>query len=303
MHQPIRLCVYSTAHESQLSMTYPDSPPPAVVPSSFLPHLPRSQSSFTPHLPVDILAHIAVLKELYVPPIHGGFDTSDWTDHDDEQEQEQDDVRMRKKERRFSVGLAETMDGLGLDIDTGADAGGSSSRLPNSHEIDDDDDEEEEEDEEDEEPGPHLDPFERDWAEKWLSGVVRRAQGCIEEHEDSGEALEEVREAEILLRDATAVLAMMAGTSGESQLSFYTLYESEQECGTDPYHLCCSCRLSDPSFAIPNRPFARTGATCTSTRPTLEPDSITNNTYLSLVTRYLAYIALDPAPYSCYITF
>lgn len=203
---------------------------PSIIPSSFLPHLPRSQNSFTPYLPADILAHIAVLKELYVPPVHGGFDVSDYHDNENDADNPRasgSGSKATKRERRFSAGLAQTMDslGLGLDIETA-----SSSKLPEIHEnfdedldLDNESEDEDDQEEDEDEPRAHLDPFERDWAEKWLSGVVRRAQGCIEEHEDSGEGEKEVKEAEMVLRDATAVLAMMAGTSGESKSPCHSL--------------------------------------------------------------------------------
>ena len=72
-------------------------------------------------------------------------------------------------------------------------------------------------------PLAHLDLFERDWPEKWLNGVVRRAQGWLEEREETetpeemeGCSSQGIKEVEVVLRDATAVLAMMAGTSGKS---------------------------------------------------------------------------------------
>lgn len=200
---------------------------PSIIPSSFLPHLPRSQSSFTPYLPADILAHIAVLKELYVPPVHGGFNVSDYHDNENDLDNPRPSgsgSKATKRERRFSAGLAQTMEGLGLGLDIET---ASSFKLPELHEVLDEDlideGEDEEEEEEEDEPKAHLDPFERDWAEKWLSGVVRRAQGCIEEHEDSVEGERETKEAEMVLRDATAVLAMMAGTSGKSHTKLVAL--------------------------------------------------------------------------------
>lgn len=143
-------------------------------------------------------------------------------------------ARLRKEKaakgkRRFSAGLAETMDGLGLGLDVGAAAGSTFQSGPRLESVgeerqsSDEEEEEELESEEEEESREHLDPFERDWSEKWLNGVVRRSQGWLEENEEDG-SLEEVRTMEGLLRDASAALAMMAGTSGRS----WFLYSTEQ---------------------------------------------------------------------------
>lgn len=134
------------------------------LPTQFLPHLPRTQSTYSPLRTVDLLAHIAVLRRLYVPPIHGG---------------------------------------IGQSVSNGADS-----------EID-------------EESVGHLDSFERDWAQKWLEGLFRRAQTWIEENDPEGSDEEgeestgdeyglRMEEVEKVLSQATAALAMMAGTSGES---------------------------------------------------------------------------------------
>lgn len=143
--------------------------------------------------------------------------------------------RSRVRERRFSASLTDTMDslGLGLDLDLDTvDSAGPSRPMPirstileerepqDSDESSQSGDSEAEDGNEDEEEGQgtgHLDPFEREWAEKWLNGVVRRAQGWIEEHEDpeDEEDIRTLKHMEAILRDSTAVLAMMAGTSGE----------------------------------------------------------------------------------------
>lgn len=249
---------------------------PLIIPSSFLPHLPRSQTSFAPFLPADVLAHIAILKELYVPPVHGGFTVSEYHDnnHDDDGGRGKGSRGKKgSKERRFSVGLAETMDGLGLDLDSEA---ASTSKLPEVQEVssdsdgieigDEDENEGEGEGDEDE-AKPHLDPFEREWAEKWLSGVVRRAQGCIEEHEDNTEVARVVKEAEVILRDATACLAMMAGTSGEHPRPECCRTHQGALVGlsADEY----SCWITNPSSLVPDTLIARawvTGFTACPTR-------------------------------------
>ena len=204
-----------------------------LIPSSFLPHLPKQKNSLEPLSTPTLLAHIAVLRELYIPPIHGGFQASDVGRDSEAGVQRRTTVR----ERRFSASLVDTMDSLGLGLDLELENGESGAPKIDTAIIEDDaeDDtfdivqgeehhtfeDEEDEDEQDEDlPKPHLDPFEREWSEKWLNGVVRRAQLWIEEHEDpEGDELAQLKEMETILRDSTAVLAMMAGTSGESSSS------------------------------------------------------------------------------------
>lgn len=187
-------------------------PPTPLIPSSFLPHLPRSQNSFEPLSTTDLLAHIAVLRGLYIPPVHGGFEVSDCLLEDEDSSGQ--DFGHRNEDVEGMVGA---MDGLGLDIrSTAMDIPSNSSSSSNihngqSHETTDEEDSEEEESRE------HLDPFERDWSEKWLNGVVRRAQGWLEENESEDNdvvAQGEWKVMESILRDASAALAMMAGTSG-----------------------------------------------------------------------------------------
>jgi len=76
-------------------------------------------------------------------------------------------------------------------------------------------------DEDDDDDNEHNDPFERDWAEKWLSGVVRRAQTWLE---SEAEPAEQVAAYEAVLREATAVLALMAGTSAAGSLTRHLLF-------------------------------------------------------------------------------
>jgi hypothetical protein len=208
----------------------------SLIPSSFLPHLSRQQNTLSPLTAITVLSHVSLLKELYIPPIHGGFNINDLntvsgygSDEDGEsshlRQRSSDKAKARK--RRFSASLADTMNGLGLGLDVNEGIG-AQGRLGAAVTIQEEDGSElEDEDEnatieENGEPAAHLDPFEREWAEKWLNGVVRRAQGWSEEHEEvegevEGESEEfSHKDIEAILRDATAVLAMMAGTSGES---------------------------------------------------------------------------------------
>ncbi|OCF56948.1 hypothetical protein L486_05804 [Kwoniella mangroviensis CBS 10435] len=189
-----------------------------LIPSSFLPPLPRSQYTLSPLHPADILARISILKELYLPPIHGGFTS---TDVFEDEEPEEKVVRSQKRERRFSAGLVETMESIGLGLDVPMESAG------NGLEVLEEEITSEEEGMNGEEQGnvdsqEHLDPFEREWAEKWLGGVVRRSQGWSEENE--GGQIEEVKEVEMILRDATAVLAMMAGTSAAGSLTRHLVF-------------------------------------------------------------------------------
>ena len=181
-----------------------------LVPSQFLPHLPRSQASFEPLLPATLLGHIGILRELYIPPIHGGLRSSDTAFTGDAKLQQQ------KRARRFSAGLNETMEGLGLGLEVDPSALAASPIVEEpAGDVDYDPETNISEDDEDEEGGgPHLDPFEREWSEQWLSGVIRRAQGWLEENGEDGEE-GRAGDMEALLRDATAVLALLAGTSGE----------------------------------------------------------------------------------------
>lgn len=192
-------------------------PPIPLIPSSFLPHLPRSQNAFEPLSTSDLLAHIAVLRGLYIPPVHGGFEVSDCLLEDEE-------TFGHGKRDGNGEGLNGAMDGLGLDVGSAAvDIPSSSSSSSNIHNGQfRGNSEEEGSEEEEEESRQHLDPFERDWSEKWLNGVVRRAQGWLEENEpeDNDEIAQgEWKIMESILRDASAALAMMAGTSGTFPLS------------------------------------------------------------------------------------
>jgi len=208
--------IYAIAHLSAM-------PPTSLIPSLFLPHLPRAHNAFDPIPIADISGHIAILRELYVPPVHGGFEVADClVDEDDlgDEAVKERKERSIKRERRFSAGLVETMDGLGLGLDVPPkSAGQTSSPSVDLDDLPEDDDSgNEDESEEGENSREHLDPFERDWSEKWLNGVVRRSQGWLEDHEGQ-EDVQGWKEMEGVLKDASAALAMMAGTSGKLALA------------------------------------------------------------------------------------
>jgi hypothetical protein len=192
-------------------------PPTPLIPSSFLPHLPRSQNSFEPLSTTDLLAHIAVLRGLYIPPVHGGFEVSDCLLED-----EDSSGQGYGRGGDDGKGLSGKMDGLGLNFgSTAVDIPSNSSSSSNIRNEQSRETSDEEESEEEEESREHLDPFERDWSEKWLNGVVRRAQGWLEENEPEENdqvAQGEWKIMESILRDASAALAMMAGTSGMSSV-------------------------------------------------------------------------------------
>jgi len=207
-------------------------PPIPLIPSSFLPHLPRSQNSFDPLSTTDLLAHIAVLRGLYIPPVHGGFEVSDCLLEDEDSSgrnfgRSNDDVE----------GMVGAMDGLGLDVGSAAlnipSSSSSSTRDGQDERNDQSGETSDEAESETEESREHLDPFERDWSEKWLNGVVRRAQGWLEENEPEDSdvvAQGEWKVMESILRDASAALAMMAGTSGMSHFCLLHTSGRKMEC-------------------------------------------------------------------------
>ncbi|KAK4685398.1 hypothetical protein P7C73_g4751, partial [Tremellales sp. Uapishka_1] len=135
-----------------------------LLPTTLLPPLPRSQYTLSPLAPSLLLDHIAILKEMYIPPVHGG--------------------------------LRVHVSGLGLE------------------------DEDEDELESGYSTPAYLDTFERGWAEKWLGGVIRRCYHILEGEGESELSGDE----EMILREATAVLAMMAGTSAAGGLTRHLLF-------------------------------------------------------------------------------
>ncbi|WWC71121.1 uncharacterized protein I206_105074 [Kwoniella pini CBS 10737] len=241
-------------------------PVPGIIPSSFLPPLPRNQYTLSPLLPPDILARISILKELYLPPIHGGFTSADVFDNDEDFTSEKKVVRTKKRERRFSAGLVETMDNIGLGLDVSLDQANGLEVLDEeeSSEISDEGEGTDSDEEEEEDSQEHLDPFEREWSEKWLGGIIRRSQNWLEENETP---LDDVKDVEIILRDATAVLAMMAGTSAAGSLTRHLVF---------PLLPSLAPALSKQSRAIPNpalSPETNTFLASLSTSPTSPKDN------------------------------
>lgn len=140
----------------------------------------------------------------------------------------------------MSGGSVDLVPGLGLEMDglsVKAIAEEDEDALDEDDEYSDDHDEDSDSDDE----GEHNDPFEREWAEKWLGGVVRRAQTWLEEN-DGDDGMPEI---ETVLREATAVLAMMAGTSAAGSLTRHLLFPVAPE-------LAPALRSLRPDFAQPN---------------------------------------------------
>jgi hypothetical protein len=269
-----------------------------LIPSSFLPHLPRSQNSFDPLPTTDLLAHIAVLRGLYIPPVHGGFEVSDCLLEDEDSSGQ--DFGHRND---VGEGMVGAMDGLGLDVGSTAveipSNSSSSSNIRNGpSRVNSDEDESEEEEEE--ESREHLDPFERDWSEKWLNGVVRRAQGWLEENEpeDSDQVAQgEWKVMESILRDASAALAMMAGTSGMLSSQFIMAIGIEGVDGIEvPGELMDSYWLLNPSSRLSTRSSPRTRLESTTTQPPLEPSSLTSSPHFPLIPRNFTDIPSCIAP-------
>lgn len=209
---------------------------PEILPTRFLPYLPRTASTFSPLAPTELLSHISVLRQLYLPPIHGGLSVSDafYDDGDSDDEGGAGPSRLTRRPKRAAL----EQGGAGV-----GGAGAQPGPIPGSLQLrgttgifeeqeeegyTQSEEEKDEEDQEEDDSRAHLDPFERDWAQKWLEGVFRRAQTWVEENgpgyeEDGVEQGEQVeaetgglqmREVEAVLKAATAALAMMAGTSG-----------------------------------------------------------------------------------------
>lgn len=209
---------------------------PDLLPTTFLPHLPRTSSTFSPLAPTDLLSHISVLRQLYLPPIHGGLSASDafYDDGDSDDEDGAGPSRRTRGPKRAALEREGAgVGGAGFQprpIPGSVQSGGTTGILEEQEEEGYSDSEEgdEGEDREGDDSCAHLDPFERDWAQKWLEGVFRRAQTWVEEHDpgdeedgvEQGEQVEaetgglQMREVEAVLKAATAALAMMAGTSG-----------------------------------------------------------------------------------------
>ncbi|WVQ84233.1 hypothetical protein IAT38_006384 [Cryptococcus sp. DSM 104549] len=303
----------------------------ADIPSSFLPHLPRSKTSLSPLSPSAILTHIAVLRELYLPPIHGGFHAADVLEDRPGDEvrggakregvrREKKERREKKRERRFSAGLVETMEGmgLGLDVDLPTPPGETIVEDKEAEEEGSTDDEDDGyndyEETEDEQEAPHLDAFEREWAENWLSGVVRRSQGWLEENDYEGdEKPDDVKETEAILRDATAVLAMMAGTSAAGSLTRHlvfpiaeslapTLASLRSSIAPNPLHSPSTSTFLASFSASPTSPLTIHRSMASSPKATRRTPSPTTSTSSrktkSTSTRALLPILLHDAPMS-----
>ncbi|WVO18596.1 hypothetical protein L204_106315 [Cryptococcus depauperatus] len=281
------------------------------VPSSFLPHLPKSQYTLSPLSPQDLLSYIACLRELYIPPIHGGFQAADILDgieelaaisKDGKAGQEESKwinkaTRAKKRERRFSAGLVETMEGMGLGLDVDLSKAGPES-LVEAYQEEEMDIQYLDQSFEEEYERPHLESFEREWAERWLGGLVRRSQGWLEENESEGKS-EEAKEIEAVLRDATAVLAMMAGTSAAGSLTRHLAFPV-----TD--HLTLALSQSRKSVTNPlHSPTTTTFLASLSTSPTSPitfrqrlASSPTATTSLSRHSKRVLPILLHDAPMS-----
>lgn len=157
---------------------------------------------------------MAVLKELYMPPIHGGFTAGDV-------ELDEADTAANGQKRRprtMSGGSVDLVPGLGLEME--------GLGLENvAEEGEDEDYDGQYESESDDDNDEHNDPFEREWAEKWLNGVVRRAQTWLEANDAEAERDElKAAETETVLREATAVLALMAGASAAGSVTRHLLF-------------------------------------------------------------------------------
>lgn len=148
-----------------------------------------------------------------MPPVHGGFEVSDCLLDDEDVAGQDHRVHNGGRSGEDVDVINGNMAGLGLHLGSNAmdipSTSSSSTNLRNNYDGIDDSSE-------DEESREHLDPFERDWSEKWLNGIVRRAQGWLEEHEEEEDVQTEWKVMEGILKDASAALAMMAGTSGMS---------------------------------------------------------------------------------------
>ncbi|EJT51873.1 hypothetical protein A1Q1_06870 [Trichosporon asahii var. asahii CBS 2479] len=192
------------------------------IPTTLLPQLPRAQYTLSPLCPGDLLGYMSVLKDMYMPPIHGGFTAGD-VELDEEDKDADTQPNNRRRSRTLSGGSVDLVPpGLGLEMD-----GLSLQDTIKERAEDEFSDYSDHSDYEQEGDEPYNDPFEREWAEKWLNGVVRRAQTFLEEAEEDAE----VGEYEAILREATAVLAMMAGTSAAGSLTRHLVFPLAPELG------------------------------------------------------------------------
>jgi hypothetical protein len=196
-------------------MTYPHD-----LPTVFLPPLPRqSLNTLSPLTPDTITSHVAHLRTLLVPSIYGVDTTASST-------------------RPGSSSKAAVQDGiqspstshLSGSVESSAShisAASQSSTTPHDSEV-------------------VLDEFERDWAEKWLHGLITRGEGWLaevepeEDQDDDESELEQGRTAEMdetteaewaaytarerVLMDASALISSLAGCAGESRHALESRY-------------------------------------------------------------------------------
>lgn len=185
------------------------------LPTVFLPPLPRqSLNTLSPLTPEVITSHIAHLRTLLVPSIYGVDTTS-----------------SKSKASSSKIGNVDTCSPststseLSQSVDSNASSLSAASRSSSTN------------------TSTHvtLDEFEREWAEKWLHGLITRGEGWLaevepetEEDEDeldleledgkTPEMDEEMKaewaaytEREQVLMDASALISSLAGCAGESR--------------------------------------------------------------------------------------
>jgi len=199
-------------------MTYPHN-----LPTIFLPPLPRqSLNTLSPLTPDIITSHIAHLRTLLVPSIYGVDTTASST-------------RPRSSSRASAEDGAQSpiTPQLSRSVESSAShisAASQSSTTPHNSEA------------------GHvvLDEFEREWAEKWLHGLITRGEGWLtevepEEDEDDDvleledghtAEMDETTEAEWaaytarekVLMDASALISSLAGCAGELRHALESRY-------------------------------------------------------------------------------
>jgi hypothetical protein len=202
------------------------------LPTSFLPNLPRqSLNTLDPLSPTEISTHIARLRTLLVPGIHGVSTTT--TTHKNKPNAEPSTSLNQPSHHRTSSNISTTSTTSTTSTST------TSTSVVSEH--------------------PGLDEFERDWAEKWLHGLITRGEGWLaevepyesevgsssaraeddddrnhggteqleryQEEEDEEEMTDEQKEEwreyherEAVLKDASALISSLAGCAGTFRL-------------------------------------------------------------------------------------